>query len=150
MVNILGLSKLGYYVLQIKTFDIKYQLDEEIKEIPMYGEYLTKPKSQSQIIESIKTLLLNELYLAYHSSKFNKVIFHKNLDKGCVAEIKYFIASSNSMRVDKVYLKYTSLKNNKVSRLIEWKEYKPIWKALKDFIKVIYNREKGDERLCIM
>ena len=141
---------MGYYVIQIKTFELKNRLDGEVEEAPIYGEYLSKPKTQSQIIESLKTLLFNELYLAYHSGKFNKVIFHKNLDKGCVAEIKYFIASSNSMRIDKVYLKYTSLKNNKASRLIEWKEYKPIRKALKDFIKVMYNKEKGDERLCIM
>ena len=139
-----------YYIMQIKTANIIKNKEGEYEEVSIYGDYISKPKSLDQMIESLKTFIVNELYLATNSGKYNSIIVHPNLctDNGCVITANYFVASAISRRIDRVYLKTTNIKDVKYSSPIEWSEYKLIWKEIKPFVKVL--EKEGDDKICIM
>jgi hypothetical protein len=141
-----------FYVLQTKTFQLIKQEDGSFKEDFLWENIDRKVKSKSQVIEELKEVISNDLFLSENGGAFNKLSLFSNAKDGCVTETKYFVASMVSRRIDRVYVKTTWTKdpitrNNSDNCLsITNKDYKSIYKELKNFVKNI----KVGEHFCIM
>jgi hypothetical protein len=142
-----------YYIIEVETSQFIKQPNATYKEKSMGSICEKRTKTREQIIEVLKEMLVNDIFLTRNSGYFNKVVLFPRNKPGCIIETKYFISYMVSMRVDRVYVRLNR-SNNPITRNskegtvgISESDYKAICKELKRFAKPL--AIKGDEQFVL-
>ena len=141
-----------YYVLQRKSYQLIRQPNHEFKEIFIGSSNEKKFKTKDQVIEYLKEIIANEMFIVQGGNGFSKLILCNN-DTGCVVESRYVIAYLAAMRIDRIYIKCTNIPNPIMRSDLELddlsvKDYVEIYRPLRLFIKSIKYKEDGRIVLC--
>jgi len=140
-----------YYVLQRKSYQLIRQPNHEFKEIFIGSSNEKKFKTKDQVIEYLKEIIANEMFIVQGGNGFSKLILCNN-DTGCVVESRYVIAYLAAMRIDRIYIKCTNIPNPIMRSDLELddlsvKDYVEIYRPLRLFIKSI--KYKEDDRIVL-
>ena len=141
-----------YYVLQRKSYQLIRQPNHEFKEIFIGSSNEKKFKTKDQVIEYLKEIIANEMFIVQGGNGFSKLILCNN-DTGCVVESRYVIAYLAAMRIDRIYIKCTNIPNPIMRSDLELddlsvKDYVEIYRPLRLFIKSIKYQESDSIVLC--
>ena len=140
-----------HYVLQRKSYQLIKQPNHEFKEIFIGSSNEKKFKTKDQVIEYLKEIIANEMFIVQGGNGFSKLILCNN-DTGCVVESRYVIAYLAAMRIDRIYIKCTNIPNPIMRSDLELddlsvKDYVEIYRPLRLFIKSI--KYKEDDRIVL-
>jgi len=140
-----------YYVLQRKSYQLIRQPNHEFKEVFIGSTNEKKFKTKDQVIEYLKEIIANEMFIVQGGNGFSKLILCNN-DTGCVVESRYVIAYLAAMRIDRIYIKCTNIPNPIMRSDLELddlsvKDYVEIYRPLRLFIKSI--KYKEDDRIVL-
>lgn len=140
-----------YYVLQRKSYQLIRQPNHEFEEIFIGSTNGKKFKTKDQIIEYLKELIANEMFIVQGGNKFSKLILCNN-DTGSVIESRYIIAHLAAMKIDRMFVKCTDnadpiIKSDLELDDLSVKDYVEIYRPLRLFIKSI--KYKEDDRIVL-
>lgn len=141
-----------YYVVQVNSYQLVRQQNYEYKEVFIESRNEKKAKTKEQMMEILKEMLVNEIYITENGGKFNKLTLF-NDDSGCIMESKYIIAYQPILKIDRVFIKCTDHKspitdNDMTLKGISYSDYRYFTHQLKMFLKTIkYNR--GGEKVVL-
>ena len=142
-----------YYIVEVETSQFIKQPDDTYKEESMGTICERKCKLKDQIIEVLKEMLVNDIFLTRNSGYFNQVTLFPKSKPGCIMETKYMVAHMVSMRSDRVYIRLNKT-NNPITRNIKEgtigiseSDYKEICRELKRFAKPLCI--KGDDQFVL-
>ena len=140
-----------HYVLQRKSYQLIKQPNHEFKEVFIGSMNERKAKNRDQIIDQLKEIIANEMFIVQGGNGFSKLILC-NDDTGCVVESRYIVAHLAAMRIDRLYIKFTNAVNPITRPDVELigiseSDYKYITRQLRDFVKSI--KYKEDDRIVL-
>jgi hypothetical protein len=140
-----------YYILQRKSYQLIRQPNHEFEEVFIGSTNEKKFKTKDQIIEHLKEIIVNEMFIVQGGNKFSKLILCNN-DTGCVIESRYIIAHLAAMIIDRMFIKCTDIANPIIKSDLELddlsvKDYVEIYRSLRLFIRSI--KYKEDDRIVL-